>query len=111
MGTLTNISPSYKGNRILLYGKFAAMRVPNSVTVENRKSSANDNVEILKDKASHFPANTLHRLVAGKFIREFEKRQIAGEDMKERIINLAVKNQLVSKFTSSVGNLVVTGLG
>eukprot|EP00112_Aurelia_sp_Birch-Aquarium-sp1_P019317 Seg4755.2 transcript_id=Seg4755.2/GoldUCD/mRNA.D3Y31 product="von Willebrand factor A domain-containing protein 5A" protein_id=Seg4755.2/GoldUCD/D3Y31 len=107
METLADISPSYKGNRLYLCGKFPTSRLPSQVRVtsDSPEGSSSDLVLLPRDKVSHFSANRLHRLVARKLMRKLENRENAGDDVKERIVKLAVEYQLVSKFTSFVGQI------
>eukprot|EP00112_Aurelia_sp_Birch-Aquarium-sp1_P017029 Seg391.15 transcript_id=Seg391.15/GoldUCD/mRNA.D3Y31 product="von Willebrand factor A domain-containing protein 5A" protein_id=Seg391.15/GoldUCD/D3Y31 len=104
-------SPSHKGNRLSVIGKFPASRIPVScnITSENTadcmssKSTVSDVIEIPEDETLKFSTNSLHRFVGRKLIRELEKRKNDGQDVKERIVELALKYQLVSKFTSYIG--------
>ena len=103
--------PSYRGNRLSVIGKFPASKVPVSciITSENTadmassKSLVSDEMKISEDETLKFSSNSLHRFVGRKLIRELEKRESCGHDMKERIIKVALKDQLISKFTSFVG--------
>ena len=102
------VSSSYRGNRLSVFGKFPASNVPVSCTIASENttdivSSKSDVIEFHEDETLKFSTNSLHRFVGRKLIRELEKREICGQDMKERIINLALKDQLISKFTSCVG--------
>eukprot|EP00112_Aurelia_sp_Birch-Aquarium-sp1_P017030 Seg391.16 transcript_id=Seg391.16/GoldUCD/mRNA.D3Y31 product="von Willebrand factor A domain-containing protein 5A" protein_id=Seg391.16/GoldUCD/D3Y31 len=107
METIADISPYYKGNRLYLCGKFPTSRLPSQVRVtsDSPEGSSSDLVLLPRDKVSHFSANRLHRLVARKLMRKLENRENVGDDMKERIVKLAVEYQLVSKFTSFVGQI------
>ena len=107
METLADISPSYEGNRLLLYRKFPASRVPAQVrvTLESSEGSSSDLVLLPRDKVIHLSGNQLHCLVARKLMRKLEKQQCVGDEVKERIIKLAMEYKLVSKFTTFVGKL------
>ena len=99
-----SISPSYKGERLLVYGKFPASQIPVSITAESHENSlSKDVVQISSEKASQLSAKTLQHLVARKLTRDLEKRRFGSEDVNERIIEFALKHQVLSKFTSFVG--------
>ena len=103
--TLANISPSYKGDRLLVYGKFPASQVPVTITAERQGTASKDVVQIPVEKTSQLSANTLHHLVARKLVRDLERQGSGSENVQERIIELALKSQLASKFTSFVGKM------
>ena len=106
---LANISPSCLGNRVLLYEKFSSAMIPKEVKVsgidhfsETLRGHFSDVVPILEDESLQFPDNNLHRLVVRKMIRELQKREQNGEDVKENIIKLALEYKLISKFTGFI---------
>ena len=99
-----SISPSYKGERLLVYGKFPASQVPVTITAESHEnSSSKDVVQISREKASQLSAKTLQRLVAQKLTKDLEKQGFGSKDVNGRIIKFALKHQVLSKFTSFVG--------
>ena len=100
----TNLRPLHDGDRMLIYRKFDASTIPAAVTLsaESPDGPFSYVIQISKEDTLDFSADIVHRLAARKRIQELEEGKNA-DGVKKKIISLATKYHLASKFTSFVG--------